>query len=112
MLWIDDGYRLLWAVWMATSVKEVQKLSAHAMKIVGNAGGPFAKRSKRGRGGNWKQPARQCSSLPPGFEKPKPAARGQLGGDKLPIQCFKMQGGRARRRELSERVRSTPTIRQ
>ncbi len=34
---------------MATSVKEVQKLSAQAQKTEGNAGGPFAKKSKRGR---------------------------------------------------------------
>ncbi len=34
---------------MATSVKEVQKLSAQAHKAVGNAGGPFAKKGRRGR---------------------------------------------------------------
>ncbi len=34
---------------MATSVKEVHKLSAQAQKVVGNAGGPFAKKSRRGR---------------------------------------------------------------
>ena len=38
---------------------------------------------------SWKQLARQGISLPPGSEKPKPAAGGQLGGDKPPIQCFK-----------------------
>jgi len=35
---------------MATSVKEVQKLTAHALKAVGNAGGPFAKKRWRGKG--------------------------------------------------------------
>jgi len=29
------------------------------------------------------------SSLTPGFEKPKPGAGVQLGGDKLLIRCFK-----------------------
>ena len=74
---------------MATSVKEVQKLTAHAMKAVGNAGGPFAKKSRRGRGSGWKQAAKNGGAIPPGFEKLKPAAGGQLGGDRPPIQCFK-----------------------
>ncbi len=34
---------------MATSVKEVQKLPAQAQNAVGNAGGPFAKKSRRGK---------------------------------------------------------------
>ena len=30
------------------------------------------------------------AAVPPGFEKPKPAAgEGQLGGDRGPIQCYK-----------------------
>ena len=74
---------------MATSVKEVQKLTAQALKEVGNAGGPFAKKNRRGRGSGWKQQAKQGASIPLGFEKPKPAIGGQLGGDKPPIQCFK-----------------------
>ena len=37
---------------MAISVKEVQKLTAQALKAVGNAGGPFAKASMKGRGGS------------------------------------------------------------
>ncbi len=39
---------------MATSVKEVHKLTAQVLKAVGNAGGPFAKKSRRGRGSEWK----------------------------------------------------------
>jgi hypothetical protein len=74
---------------MATSVKEVQNLTAQALKVMGNAGGPFAKKSKRGRGRSRKQLAKPGSSLPPRFEKPKPAAGGQLDGDRPPIQCFK-----------------------
>jgi hypothetical protein len=74
---------------MATSVKEVQKLTAQTLKAVGNAGGSFAKDSRRGRGGGWKQQPKQGAAIPPGFEKPKPAAGGQLGGDRPPIQCFK-----------------------
>ena len=61
---------------MTTSVKEVHKLTAQALKAVGNARGPLAKKSRRGRGGNWKQHARQGSSLPPGFEIPKISCRG------------------------------------
>ncbi len=44
---------------------------------------------KRTRGNGWKQPAKQGGAIPPGFKKPKPAAGGQLGGDKPPIQCYK-----------------------
>ncbi len=76
---------------MATSVKEVQKLTAQAPKAVGNAGGPFARKSRRDRGSGWKQQPKQGASISPGFEKPKPAAGGQLGGDKPPIQCFKFK---------------------
>ena len=60
---------------MATSVKEMQKWSAQAQRAVGNAGGPFAKKSRRGkRRGSWSQAAGASGSLPPGFEKPKHAA--------------------------------------
>jgi hypothetical protein len=34
---------------MSISVKEVQKLTTYALKAVGNAGGPFAKKSRRGK---------------------------------------------------------------
>jgi hypothetical protein len=76
---------------MAASVKEMQKLSQAAKTAVGIAGGPYARKSRKGGrgGGGWKQPAKQPSSLPPGFDKPKPAAGGQLGGDRDPVQCFK-----------------------
>ncbi len=76
---------------MAASVKEVQKLSQAAKTAVGIAGGPYAGKSRKGGrgGGNWKQPAKQPGGLPPGFDKPKPAAGGQLGGDRGPLQCFK-----------------------
>ncbi len=67
----------------------MQKLISQALKIVGNAGGPFSKKNKRGRGSGWKQQPKQGASIPPGFEKPKPAAGGQLGGDRPPIQRFK-----------------------
>ncbi len=52
---------------------------------------PYAGKSRKGGrgGGGWKQPAKQPSGLPPGFDKQKPAAGGQLGGDRDPIQCFK-----------------------
>ncbi len=70
---------------MATTVKEVQKPTARALKAVGNAGGPFGSKRKRTRGGGWLQPAKQGGLIPPGFEKPKPAAGGQLGGDRPPI---------------------------
>ena len=74
---------------MATSVKEVQKLSAQAMARVGVAGGPFSgKRKGRGRGGGFKQPAAKGSSLPPGFDKPK-AATGEQAGRRNDIRCFK-----------------------
>jgi hypothetical protein len=61
---------------MAASVKEVQKLSHQAKTDVGIAGGPYAGKSRKGGrgGGNWKQPAKQPGDLPPGFDKPKPAA--------------------------------------
>ncbi len=74
---------------MATSVKEVQKQTTQALKAVGNAGGPFGEKRKRARGSGWKQPAKQGGAIPPGYEKLKPAAGGQLGGDKPPIQCYK-----------------------
>jgi len=70
---------------MVTSVKEVHKLVAQALKAVGNAGEPFAKKSRRGRGSGWKQQAKHGTFIPPGFEKPKPVAGGQLGGDNPPI---------------------------
>ena len=52
---------------------------------------PYAGKSRKGgRGGDsWKQPAKQPGGLPPGFDKPKPASGGQLGGERGPIQCFK-----------------------
>jgi hypothetical protein len=57
---------------MATSVKEVQKLSAQAQKAVGDAGGPFDEKSRRGRKrGSWSQPEKTGSSLSPGFDKQK-----------------------------------------
>ena len=59
------------------------------MKAVRNVAGHFAKKSRRGRGSGWKQPEKQGNSIPPGFEKPKPAAGGQLDGERPPIQCFK-----------------------
>ena len=75
---------------MATSVNGVQKLTAQAKAATGHNGGPFAGKSKRAkRGGGWKHPAKQGSSLPLGFDKPKPDASAQLGSDKPPIQCFK-----------------------
>ncbi len=74
---------------MATLVKEMQKQTAQALKAVGNAGGPFGGKRKRTKGSGWKQPAKQGGAIPPGFEKPKPAAGGLLGGDKPPIQCYK-----------------------
>jgi hypothetical protein len=75
---------------MATSVKEVQKLTAHVKVTTGNAGGPFAGKSKKAKGGGyWKQPVKQGGSLPPGFDKPKPAAGAHMGSDMPPILCFK-----------------------
>ncbi len=52
---------------------------------------PYAGKSRKGGrgGGSWKQPAKQPDGLTPGFDKPKPAAGGQLGGDRGPIPCFK-----------------------
>jgi hypothetical protein len=70
---------------MAASVKEVHKLSHQAKDVVGIAGGPFAGKSKKGGRGKTKQQG----ALSPGFEKPKPAAGGQLGGERGPMQCFK-----------------------
>ena len=74
---------------MATSVKEVQKLSAQAKAAVGVAGGPFTGKKKgRGGGGIYKQQGARGGSLPPGLEKPKAAAGEQLGR-RNDIQCFK-----------------------
>ena len=73
---------------MATSVKEVQKLSAQAKAAVGLAGGPFSgKRKGRGGGGGAKQPASKGASLPPGFDKK--AAMGEQAGRRNDIRCFK-----------------------
>ncbi len=74
---------------LATSVKEVRKQTARALKVVGNAGGPFGGKRKKTKGIRREQPAKHGGAIPPGFEKPKPAAGGQLGGDKPPIQCYK-----------------------
>ena len=77
---------------MMTSVKEVQKLSGQAKAAVGIAGGPYASGAKakkrKGGAGNWKQPAAGAASLPPGFDKNKGAAGGQLGG-RADVVCFK-----------------------
>ena len=71
---------------MATWVTEVHKLTAQAKESTGNAGGPFAGKSKRAKGGGgWKYTAKQGGSLPPGFDKPKPVACVQLDSDKPPI---------------------------
>ncbi len=73
---------------MATSVKEVQKLSAQAKATVGVAGGPASgKRTGRGGGGGSKQPASKGASLPTGFDKK--AATGEQAGRRNDIQCFK-----------------------
>ncbi len=73
---------------MATSVKEVKKLSAQAKCAVKIAGGPFSGKSrKRGGRGGWKELAAK-GNFPPGFEKTKPAAGEQLGS-KAQVQCFK-----------------------
>ncbi len=73
---------------MATSVNEVQKLSAHMKSAVILAGGPFIRKTRRrgGRGG-WRELAAK-GNLPPGFEKPKSAVGEQLGG-KAHVHCFK-----------------------
>jgi hypothetical protein len=66
---------------MTTSVKEVQKLMAHAKSSVGLAEGPFTGKAKR-RGGRdgWKEPVAKVN-LPHGFEKPMAADGDQLGGN-------------------------------
>ena len=65
---------------MATSVKEVQRLSAHAKAATGNAGGPFVVKSERAKGGgNWKQPAKHGSSFSPAFDEPP---KRQSGNDR------------------------------
>ena len=65
---------------MATSVKEVQKLSTHANAAVSVAGGPFSGKNKgRGVGCDFKQPAAKGGSLPLGFDKPKAATGEQAG---------------------------------
>ena len=65
---------------MATSVKEVQKLSAQARAAAAVAGGPFSGKKKvRGGGSSFKQPAAKGGSLPPGFDKPKAAAGEHAG---------------------------------
>ncbi len=77
---------------MKTSVKEVQKLSAHAKAAVRNAGGPFCGRTpKRPKPkGQWKQQHAGGTYVPPGYKKTDKHAggpEGKLGANT--IQCFK-----------------------
>ena len=77
---------------MRASVKEVQKLSAQAKAAVGNAGGPFTKKTQNmpnPRKGvapsKPSNPRREETDLPPGFGKSKPGEKPSFKD----LPCFK-----------------------